>query len=223
MAFDGDDFTKVLKYPFQDPQWFSKMALQGAALFLLCIVLVGIPFLMGYMIRCTQKGLKGETTLPGWDEWGDYWRLGWKAFGVNLLYLLPIYGVYGLLVVGYLVLIDIDETSLTIIGSIVAIVGYIAILLYGIALIFIQAAVNAAIALNRSFYECFELKSRIWPYIKANIGAILFAMVAGWVAGFVSYLGFFAFFVGILFTFNYFITVNGYSQGIVHHKSKIKL
>lgn len=223
MAFDGDDFGKVLKYPFQDPQWFSKMALQGAVLFLLCFVLIGFPFLAGYMIRCTQKGLTGETTLPGWDEWGDYWRLGWKAIGVSFVYALPIYMVYGLMIIGLIGIAAVEEPSLIILASIGGIVAYLAMMLYGIALIFIQSAANVAVALDRSFSECLELKSRLWPYIKTNIGGILFAMLAVWIAAIASYVGFLAFLVGFFFTMNYFVTVNGYSQGLIHHKSKVKL
>jgi hypothetical protein len=223
MAFDGDDFGKVLKYPFQDPQWFSKMCVQGAVLLVLSFMLVGIPFSAGYMVVCAQKAINGDNTLPGWDEWGTFWKLGWKAIGVYIVYSLPLIALYVFVLMGYAVL-GIDSITADIVFSILGfILSYGVTFLYSIAMIFVQSAALSAIAIDRSFSECLEINTRLWPYIKANFGSILLALIATWVAGILAYLGLFIFFIGLLFTFNYYSTITGYANGLVYKKSKVKL
>lgn len=223
MAFDGDDFGDVLKYPFQDPQWFSKLCLQGAVLLLLSSFLVGIPFMTGYMIRCTQKAINGEDTLPGWDEWGEFWRLGWKAIAVNTVYALPMIGLGVVLGIGFIVAGTTGEEAALGAAIIGLLVFYGVVGIYSIAMIFVQSAANTAVALDRSFSECLEIKERLWPYIKDNFGSIFLALISTWVAGMLAYLGFFIFFIGFLFTFNYMTTAVGYSTGLVYKKSKVKM
>lgn len=224
MSFDSDDFTNALQYPFQDPQWFSKLCLQGALLILLSCVVVGIPFFIGYMVRCTQKAINGEATLPGWNEWGMFWHLGWRALVLNLFHgilawtipfvLLILFGFIAFLEGGKIE----DSQVLTVLG----------LLLYGplfLAALYMYCAqffIAAAVAQKQPLSKGFSLRS-VWRYTTHNFGAIVFAWVTAAIAGVLAYAGLLLLLIGYLLTLPYQIAVTGWVQGMVYKKAAVKV
>lgn len=226
MSITNQEFKEILLYPITDENWFSKVCLQVAVMFLLCFFFVGIIFLTGYMVRCVQKGMVGDKTLPGWDEWGVYWKLGWKTIGVGLIFALPIIVVEVLSVVVFgifLGLADSYNINEAWLGVMVLLGGgvYIFLLCYSIVLAFLQPAYLSAIAAGRTVLESASLK-RLWPYVKANWVTILVGMAIFYLTGLIACSGFFVFFIGIFLTYGYAVAAGGYTYGVIYRNSPVK-
>lgn len=226
MAITGQQFSEIIKYPFQDPQWFSRLCLQGALLMLFSFTFIGIPFAIGYMIRCIQKGISGEQTLPDWSEWGVFWKLGWKAFTVNIVYMAPLLALWLLvglsaLVIALVVNVNSDLEPLIGVAVVLGIFAYGITMVYSLLMWVFQPALFTAVAVGKTFSESIRLKM-IWPYIKANIANILIGIAIVYLASMIASFGMFIFFIGIFFTIGYSYAVSGYTYGSIYRHSSVK-
>ena len=82
---------RLLRFPFRDPRWQGKFVV-GSALALAGSVIPIVPtlFVYGYFVRIMRQVLAGQApTLPQWDDWGDLFRDGLRAFAIGLVYFLP--------------------------------------------------------------------------------------------------------------------------------------
>jgi hypothetical protein len=82
---------RLLRFPFQEPQWQGKVVV-GAALTLAGSIIPIVPtiFVWGYFVRVMRGVIAGQApSLPPWDEWGDLFRDGLSAFAIGLVYFLP--------------------------------------------------------------------------------------------------------------------------------------
>ncbi len=228
MLLAGQKIEDILKYPFQDKQWFSKLFLQGALLLLLSFFIVGLPFLMGFFICLIRRSIDGQSSLPNWSEWGSYWRRGLRALVVQFVYVAPLlvlWLVMVLLFVGSIILSDYREAmaGLAIVGVFFMFITYAVTFLYAMALSwFIQPAFLPLIALDVPLKNCWRLKSYIWPYIKANLGNIILSLLLGYLASMIASLGLFIFFIGYFFTMPYALAVLAHVNGLIYRASPIK-
>ncbi|MDP3970867.1 MAG: DUF4013 domain-containing protein [bacterium] len=164
MAITSDHFLEILKYPFQDKQWFSKLILQGAVLFMLSMIFVGIPFMAGYVIVLKQKAIDSDSSLSGWSDWGNYWKLGWKSILVGFVYALPIFFVSGFVMfLGLFVALFLEnagsgEEWIAFLFFIPLGIALLLIIATSVALYFIQPAYQAAIAAGATVRQCFQIK-----------------------------------------------------------------
>lgn len=219
-------FSEIMHYPLQDSKWFSRLCLQGAALIGLCYIFIGIPFLVGFMIRCIQKGIDQESTLPDWSEWGLYWKLGWKGLVVTFVYAIPlmfVWSIIGTIIIGLLFVIN-SSNNADILGLIIflaALFGYFISMLYVLVLWIFQPAYYTAIAVGRPIRECISV-TMMWKYIKANFITIIVMLAIGYLASMLGSLGMLVFFVGLFFTIGYGIAVMGYATGVVYRLSALK-
>jgi hypothetical protein len=227
MSITSAEFKEVLLYPVQDKQWFVKLCLQVGLMFLLCFFLVGIPFLTGYMVRCTQKGINKDNTLPDWNEWGLFWKLGWKIIGVSLVFSLPavLLIIFFIALVVLIIILNlsglVSESAYVIIG-LSGMMVYFVMLVYSLAMMFLQPAYLAAVAAGKSFRDCIAIKKMLWPYIKANAITILVGLAILYLIGIIAMLGMFVFFVGIFLTYGYYIAAGGYTYGLIYRQSTVK-
>ena len=64
------EVRRALAYPLRDPAWPSKLGL-GALFLLLCVLLVGIPIVLGYLRRVFLEVVRDpDAPLPEWSP-GD--------------------------------------------------------------------------------------------------------------------------------------------------------
>lgn len=93
---------RVFAYPFEDPNWKSKLLI-GMALTLGGMMLPVIPslFVMGYGYQITHRLIveNGDLYLPEWTDWNILFKDGWRLFSVSFLYSLP---MTICIIVGYL-------------------------------------------------------------------------------------------------------------------------
>lgn len=85
----GDSFSFI----FKDPRWAKKMLI-AVLLMLANFILPVIPafFLAGYCLELAQRTVQndGIPDLPEWIDWGRLFVNGARAFGIALLYMLPV-------------------------------------------------------------------------------------------------------------------------------------
>jgi len=182
------DCKQLLGFPFEDREWLGKMLLGS--------VITIIPILnflsLGYFIRSINYGWRGRRNLPDWDNWSELFRDGFMAFVISLAYL----------------------TIPLVLGSLIAIIPGIGIILASIiifimGLIIPMAIANFAMRRNIkdafSLGEIFYLASRVFNfyvigYLAVTLGVILgVALLLGIpLVGFIG--GVFIFYCGVVFS-----------------------
>ncbi len=226
----GDHLREIIRYPFSGKDWFLNVGLQGALLIMLCPLIIGIPFFAGFMIAHTRKGIDGSKEYPGWNDWGLYWQLGWRAFFVNLLYYIPVvilFGVYLIVIlIPVLLSIALESEAIAavsgILGSLGMIVVYPLLMIYVILYAAIQMSTNPKIAAGASFHDAIQWKTFIWPYLKYNALNLLILYLITYLVSVVSMFGIFFLFIGLLFTMPFALAIMGYGQGVIYRLSAVK-
>lgn len=80
------DFGRAFQFFFEDPEW-QKKTLMGSLFVLLSVLLVGIPFLVGYGMEVLRRTARGEARpLPEWSDYGKYFMDGLQIIGLYLAY-----------------------------------------------------------------------------------------------------------------------------------------
>jgi uncharacterized protein DUF4013 len=169
------DLGKPFTYMFRDPRWLVKIC-WGALYQLLCLVIVGIPVLLGYYRRTFLALVKDEDApLPEWS-FLDCLTEGIPALGVVLCYLIP-----------------------TFLLSYVPCVGACVGVPLTLAVAFILPAALTRLFLTGEFASAFDFKW-IFGYIGASIGDYALAFLVTIAAGIVALFGLLLCVVGIFFT-----------------------
>ena len=188
---------------------------------------VGIPFLTGWQIAITRKGIRGDQTLPDWSDWGEYWSLGWRALVVGLVYAIPIFLTIAVLFIPAIVVLIIAGESqadeLLIAGIVPMLLGALVLTIYSVLLYFMQPAYMAAIAVSGNIADAFAMRRFILPYVKANIVPVIIAWAIAYLVGMISSIGLLFFFVGYFFTYPYAVAAIAYTYGVIYRNSPVKL
>lgn len=82
------DFGRAFQFYFEDPDWMRK-TLMGGLFYLLAMILVGLPFVMGYVVQVTRRAARGEARpLPEWENYGQMFSDGLQMIGLYLVHIL---------------------------------------------------------------------------------------------------------------------------------------
>ena len=209
------DIGKAFSAPFKDPSWVSKFLL--AALFLLlCLLGVGIPIVVGYLIQVTQRVMRrDESIMPDWSDIGIKFVIGFKYIVVYMLYLLPVL-ILIVPVIGLAVATQMTDQP--------EMVGVFAtIYLFALTLLIIPYSLVLTALFPIIAYR-FALRERIGDAL--DIGAVfkdfrinwqntlVVALITVGIESF-AFIGIFLFLVGILFTLFYVYLVSAYMHGLL--------
>lgn len=83
------DLARAFTYMFEDKNWLPKILI-GAAFTLLSFILIGIPFVAGYIVTLIKRSYEDqEIPLPEWDNFGDMLMKGVVAFILVIIVFLP--------------------------------------------------------------------------------------------------------------------------------------
>ena len=78
-------------FPFRSPDWQGRF-LVGSALLILSFVIPFLPaiFVYGYVLGIMRQAIEGRPlSLPAWEDWGRFWKDGWRVFLVGLVFVAP--------------------------------------------------------------------------------------------------------------------------------------
>ncbi len=172
---------RSFSYMFEDQEWVQKMLI-GALFLLLCLVLIGIPFVIGYFLLVAKQSSEGkELPLPSWDALGDKFVAGLIFIAVMILYAIPLAILYFILIF-------------------IPCIGWLAIFVIGFSYSLIFPYIFVRFARTNQIGDAFDL-SGMWNFLKANLGNLLIVWLMSIVFGILGYFGIIALVIGILFTF----------------------
>ena len=186
----------------------------GGLFYLAGFLIVGWFFVFGYVARVTRNVIAGhERPLPEWDDLGSFFSEGLRRVGVALVYVLPFIVLVALFIIPAGLLSGVDNEAMQNLGGGVA--GCISCLMVPMSLLlmlFMPASLLFAMAEQR-FGAAFEF-GRIWPFIKANLGNYLLAIVVWLIARFIGGFGFILLCIGVVFTgfWSFLIAAHGFAQ-----------
>jgi len=218
----GFDFVKPFAFVFEDARWINKVLI-GGIFQLLAMMLIGVPFLLGYLAKLVRNVIADVTLpLPEWDDLGEMFNEGLRLVGVAILYALPFIMLICMVMLPVIVVTaatqhgnhDYDP------GGAIACVWCLIFplgLVYGL---WIPAALMYAM-IEQRFGAAFEF-ARIWRFISNNIGNYLLAIVVMFVARFASGFGFVLFCIGVIFTIFWAMCVSFYAFAQAWKLAKVR-
>lgn len=187
------DFGRTFTFPTEDPEWLKKILI-GGVFVLLCGVLVGIPFVLGYFGRTLRNVVEGSPRpMPDWDSLGDIFNEGLRLTAVYLVYLLAV-GVAFAAVGGVLLLPLIAagaraehdvSAALGALGGLGMVAFYGMAMLASLALAVYLPAALVRSALRGTVADGFAFQP-IVGFIRSNLGNYLLSLVIYLVASFLA-------------------------------------
>jgi hypothetical protein len=207
------DFAKPFSYVFDDPDWLTKILI-GGLFYIAGFVIIGWFFILGYVARTARNVIAGSPRpLPEWENLGDFFNEGLRLFGVMLAVILPLIVLAMGIMIPAGILGSVDSDGAAAVGGLMS--GTIACLFVPISLAvtFFMPAMLLFVAVEQRFGAAFEF-SRIWPFIKQNIGNYVLAIVVYLIARFIGGFGIMLLCIGVVFTgfWSFLITTHAFAQ-----------
>ena len=186
------EVRNALSAPLRDPAWPGKLGL-GALFMVLCLLLVGIPIVLGYLRRLFLDAVRDpDGPLPDWAPGADL------LDGLPAVLVIAVYGLAALFLV-----------QVPAVGPILALAP--AFLL--------PAALTGLFALGR-VSAAFDLVTML-EYVRDNLANYLLGVVLGVVVGALSALGVLALVVGVFATSFWGAAVLAHAWAQVYRNSKL--
>ena len=197
------DFGRSFTFVTEDPEW-AKKVLIGGAFALASVLLVGVPFVLGYFARTLRNVVAGEPRpMPDWDDLGGLFSEGLRLTAVYLLYTLGIVAVLAAL--GCVLVLPAMALSgsgrgpseaLGVLGGLGIVALYGLVMVVSLALAVYLPAALARAALRGTVADGFAWRE-ILAFIQANLGNYLLTLVIYLLASFVAQFGILLCCVGI--------------------------
>jgi hypothetical protein len=188
------DFGRAFTYVSEDPEWLKKILI-GGLFALACMVLVGIPFVLGYFSRTLRNVASGtRPELPEWDDLGGLFEEGLRLTAVYLVYTLGVILVLGVFAAALIVPGLVASGSgrggdaLAAVSALGIVALYGVVMLVSLALgLYLPSALTRA-ALRGSVADGFAWREN-FAFIKANLANYALSLVSYLVAGFLAQFG----------------------------------
>lgn len=206
------NFGLAFSYPFQDPDWFKKIALTGV---IFLIPIVGQLYLIGWMLEIVRRVINNETPiLPESVDFGGFIGRGFQGFIINLVYAIPliIFSLPPSLIAPIGDLVEIDTETMGTITIIISVCCGGLSFIYSILLGFVLPAALSNFVVKGSLGGGFQL-GEVFGLIKAAPGAYVLVFLGSIVAGIVSNLGIIVCLIGLLVTIPYSSAIMAHFYG----------
>jgi hypothetical protein len=189
------DFGRSFTFVSEDPDWLKKVLI-GGAFALACMILVGVPFVLGYFSRTLRNVAAGtRPELPEWDDLGGLFEEGLRLTAVYLVYTLGIVALIAAVAAVVLVPVFVlssggrePSDALAGLGAIGIVALYGVIMLVSLAMALYLPAALARSALRGSIGDGFAWRENL-AFIKTNLANYALALVSYLLAGFLAQFG----------------------------------
>jgi hypothetical protein len=189
------DFGRSFTFVTEDPEWVKKILI-GGLFAIACLLLVGVPFVLGYFSRTLRNVVAGEPRpMPEWEDLGGLFSEGLRLTAVYLLYTLGIVAVlaaFGCVLALPLTLLSGSggqpSEALGLLGGLGIVALYGVLMLVSLALAVYLPAALARSALRGTVADGFAWRE-VLGFIQANLGNYLLTLVIYLLASFLSQLG----------------------------------
>jgi hypothetical protein len=201
------DFGLAFSFPFQDPDWVKKIAIAAV---LMLIPLLGQIAVLGWMVLLAKGVIAGEEhPMPDWEEAGEIFTAGLKAFVIGFVYALPVLVV--IVPASLLGFLDNSRDSFSILElAMICLSCFTA--LYGLLISFVWPAAAGELAATDDLGAALH-PGRILRLVQAAPGAYVIVFLGTIAAGIIASFGIVLCFVGVLFTGIYAYAVQGHLIG----------
>ena len=220
------DIGKSFSFTFDDEGWLTKVLMGGLFSFL-SIILIGVPFLIGYFLETLKNVYLGQPRpLPNWgDNLGGMFVKGIKAMVGVLIWSLPIiilscaFGVIN----GSLGAAMPSGNSSAAQGAVGVLVAvsfcfWCLIFLYSLVLTVVLPAALMNFAVDEKIGD-FLAVGDLFGFISRNLGNYLIAIILYWVASAVASFGVILCVVGVFFTTFWSMLVGAHLFGQVYRNA----
>ncbi len=214
------DLGKAFTFPFKDNAWFSKFLL-GGLFIILCILIVGIFIIAGYLVRVTQRVMRREENpMPDWDDIGGKLVLGFKYCVVYLIYSIPIILLYiPIVVLAILGEGAESDDAMGVFAGVYAIGMMVLLIPYALCITILFPVITYRFALHESIAEALDV-SEIFRAFKRNWqNTVIVALIGVGIRSFAA-VGLILFLVGVLFTIFYSYLVSAHMFGALYLEDK---
>jgi hypothetical protein len=200
------EIGKAFGYVFEDENW-PKKVLMGGVFTLLSLLLVGIPFVLGYVVQTVRNVIEGQPRpLPEWDNLGEKFMSGLMLLIIIIIYQIPSILFSCISQAGPMLVSSQggqgSDTTMASIGSALSMCGGCLNFIWGIVVAIILPVVFIKFALTGQLGSAFSF-SEFLPFIQADLGKYILTVVMTLVAGIVGGLGLIACVIGVFFTYFY--------------------
>jgi hypothetical protein len=201
------DFGLAFSFPFQDPDWVKKLAIAAV---IGMIPLIGQVAVLGWTIMLAKRVIASEEhPMPDWEEAGEIFTAGLKAFVIGLVYSLPILVI--MVPTSLLGVFDNSNNSISIIELLMICLSCF-MALYGLLISLVWPAAAGELAANDDLGAALN-PAHILRLVQAAPGAYLIVFLGTIAAGIVASFGLVLCLVGILFTAAYAYAIQGHLIG----------
>lgn len=184
------DWGKGFTILFEDKEWVGK-TLIGGIFILLSLVLIGIPFVLGYILEFVRNVIERKSpVLPEWDNMGDKFTKGLVFLVIVIIFAL-IFGV----VIGILALIPC--------------LGWIAAGIVSVIFYFVYPFLVCEYAVTNNFSSVFNFQ-RMFNFIGNQVVNLIVAIILSIVIGIMGSFGLILLIIGVIFTFFWAIIGSNY-------------
>jgi hypothetical protein len=198
------EFGRAFTFTFEDPDWIKKIAI-GGVFTLLASLIIGVFFILGYMVRIVRNVANGAPRpLPEWDDLGGIFNDGLAPLGAYLAYglgvavlLSPFFCMMAF--AGPMLGNNDGGAAAGAVIAIGAVVFYGCVFLMSFALWVWLPAAFLRVALAGRFGAAFEF-GEILAFIKRHLVNYLLTLAAMLVAGFLAQFGIILCCIGVFAT-----------------------
>jgi hypothetical protein len=220
------DIGKAFTYTFDDEGWLTKVLI-GGLFSVLSIILIGIPFIVGYFLETLKNVYLGQPRpLPNWgDNLGALFVKGIKAMVGILIWSLPIIllSCVFAIVSGSLGAAMPSGNSSAAQGAagvfvVVNLCFQCLIFLYSLVLTVVLPAAFMRFAVNEKISD-FLAFGELFGFISRNLSNYIIAIIIYWIASFVASFGVILCIVGVLLTTFWSMLVSAHVFGQVYRNA----
>lgn len=203
------NYSKAFSYVFEDKDWVSKVLIAGL---ISLIPVIGWLYIAGWMIEIVRRVKAGRTDILPQTHFSDFLSLGFKAWVVSLVYMIPIFLLSGVTSIlnGWNSGTSSDAASVMLTGM-SCVVSLISIILsLYLSMLLIYAYIRLAETDKMS--ECFKFGD-VFRIVNNNLKLFLLLMLMDIVCSIIACVGYVFCFVGGIFTLPYSMAILGHLMG----------
>ncbi len=217
------DLGRAFSYVFEDQDWIKKV---GIAALAMIIPILGQIAVLGWGLEVTRRVIRQEAVpLPGWEDPTSHFMRGLQAFGIGLLYALPLILISGCLGTFSAIAANPDVVGDQAAGALSVVISMVSICLncftfiYSLLMQMMLAAAYAKMVDEGEFGAGLRF-GEIFAMVRSATGPYLMVLLGGIATSFLAMIGMVACFVGILFTSALAMAINGHLYGQAYNAAK---
>ena len=206
------NYGRSFSFMFEDRDWVVKIVLGGVFMLLSCI-LVGIPFLYGYVLEVIRNVAEGrDTPLPSWDNLGEKFVQGLIIVVILIIVAIPL--ILSSCAAGFLnaILADTRGDGARALMLLVVALAWLFFALYTLVYALFLPAFMIRYAMTRDFGATLNIRSA-WSIITANFGNYILVLIVAALASLLGSLGTIACVIGVFLTYFWAYLLQGHLFG----------